>query len=137
MLGHDTASAANNRQTALRLIAEAETALLTPNVVLHDLAQDKTVSGRTAVTTFIRAFFQHAFTDKRIGINTLLADEETVMLSLVVSACQIAPFWGLPNTGRRLNLSLAMICRFQADHIARIELYYDAGTLLRQLGLAL
>jgi hypothetical protein len=30
-----------------------------------------------------------------------------------------------------------MICRFYADQIARIELYYDGGTLLRQLGLAL
>lgn len=129
--------AAHNQQAVLQLIGEGTAVPLTDDVILQDYAQSTTVTGREAVMGFLRAFFHCAFAEMRLEIQTLLADKETATLSLSFSGQQIAPFWGLPCTGRRITLSLVMICRFYADQIARIELYYDGGTLLRQLGLAL
>lgn len=137
MQGEESGAAAINRQSALQLVLETTTAALTRDVILQDFAQDTSIAGRAAVTAFIHTFFHRAFVEKRVTINTLLADQETAALSLLLAGRQSTPFWGLPNTGRYLKLPLVIICRFQADYIARIELYYDAGTLLRQLGLAL
>jgi steroid delta-isomerase-like uncharacterized protein len=129
--------AANNRQMALQLMAGDTAVSLSPTVILQDHAQSTTVTGREAVMAFLHAFFRRAFAGMTLEINTLLADRETATLSLSLSGRQIAPFWGLPCTGRHVTLSLALICRFHDGQIAKIELYYDAGTLLRQLGLAL
>lgn len=133
----EPSEAAQNRQMVMRLMAGETAVSLTDDVILEDFAQSAVITGRTAVAHFINAFFQHAFADVTLKINTLLTDKETATLSLVLSGRQIAPFWGLPCVGRRVALSLAIICRFRAGQIARIEWYYDGGTLLRQLGLAL
>ena len=132
-----TQQATQNRQMTLQLISDATAVSLATNVILQDFAQSTIIEGREAVTAVFHTFFHDAFTEKTLEIHTLLADKETATLSLLLSGQQIAPFWGLPCTGRHITLSLVIICRFHADQIARIELYYDAGTLLRQLGLAL
>lgn len=126
-----------NRNITQQLTADTSALPLADDITLHDFAQSTTITGRQAVLAFIRAFFQHAFADKQLNVDTLLADGQTAALSLSITGRQVAPFWGLPCTGRRVTLSLALICRFHANQISRIELYYDAGTLLRQLGLAL
>ncbi|MCA9933516.1 MAG: ester cyclase [Anaerolineales bacterium] len=132
-----TQEAAHNRQIALQLVDGNTAVPLSPTVILQDHAQSASVSGQEAVATFLHTFFRDAFVEVALEIHTLLADRETATLSLSFSGRQIAPFWGLPCTGRFITLSLAFICRFHARQIVKIELYYDAGTLLRQLGLAL
>lgn len=126
-----------NRNITQQLTADTSALPLADGITLHDFAQSTTITGRQAVLAFIRAFFQHAFADRQLDVDTLLADGQAAALSLSITGRQVAPFWGLPCTGRRVTLSLALICHFHADQIIRIELYYDAGTLLRQLGLAL
>lgn len=129
--------AANNREAVLQLTTDVTAVSFSSNVILKDFAQTTTVTGRVAVTAVLHTLFHTAFTDLVIELNTVVANEETATLSFSLSGRQIKPFWGLPCTGRHMTLSLAIICRFTADQIARIELFYDAGTLLRQLGLAL
>ena len=133
--------AATNRQAAKQLIMEPtaiKTAVsLAPTITLQDFAQSTTVEGREAVIAAFDTFFHTAFAETAVEFNTLLADNQTATLSIVFSGRQVAPFWGLPCTGRQLTLSLAVICHFHGDQISHIKLYYDAGTLLRQLGLAL
>ncbi|GAB4443657.1 MAG: hypothetical protein Kow0031_25940 [Anaerolineae bacterium] len=126
-----------NRRITQQLTIDTSALPLADDIILHDFAQSTTITGRQAVLAFIRAFFQHAFANRQLNVDTLLADGQAAALSLSIAGRQIAPFWGLPCTGRPVTLSLALICHFQAEQITRIELYYDAGTLLRQLGLAL
>ena len=129
--------AATNRQLAKQFIMETTAVSLAPTITLQDFAQSTTVEGREAVIAAFDTFFHTAFAETAVDFNTFLADDKTATLSLRFSGRQVAPFWGLPNTGRQISLSLAIICHFHADKINCIELYYDAGTLLRQLGLAL
>ncbi|MCB9420229.1 MAG: ester cyclase [Ardenticatenaceae bacterium] len=137
MQERQTQTALDNRQAVLRLVTDVTAVPLADDVVLQDFAQSITIAGRRAVTDFICAFFCRAFAEMTLEINTLLADGETATLSLVLAGRHIAPFWGMPCTGRHVTLSLALICRFHAGQIVYIEWYYDGGTLLRQLGLAL
>jgi hypothetical protein len=43
---------------------------------------------------------------------------------------------GLPPTGQEVAIPMALFCQIKAGQIQRATLYYDAGTLLRQLKLA-
>jgi predicted ester cyclase len=44
---------------------------------------------------------------------------------------------GIPPTGREIAVPMALFFWIDAEQIRQVTLYYDAGTLLRQLGLAL
>ena len=44
---------------------------------------------------------------------------------------------GIPPTGRAVAIPMALFCEIERQEIQLASLYYDAGTLLRQLGLAL
>jgi len=131
--------AVTNRQLAKQLITKPTAVLTTlaPAITLQDFAQSTTIEGREAVIAAFHTFFHVAFVETAVDFNTLSADNQTATISLIFSGRQVAPFWGLPNIGRHIMLSFAIIFHFHGDQIAHIKLYYDAGTLLRQLGLAL
>jgi hypothetical protein len=44
---------------------------------------------------------------------------------------------GILPTGREVVVPMALFCWIEAREIRKASLHYDAGTLLRQLGLAL
>lgn len=110
---------------------------LAADVVLEDFAQTAVFVGRTTVFAALHAFFVDGLADAEIIPTALLGDAETAVLACTVHARQSAPFWGLPCTGRHLTLPMVIICHSDVAQVQRIELYYDAGALLRQLGLAL
>lgn len=129
--------ASHNRQTVLQLIRDVTAVSLTHSVILQDVAQATTITGRAAVTAVLHSLFHTAFADQVVEPLTLCANEDTASACLTLSGRQIELFWGLPCTGRYITLSLRLTCRFYSDQIAHIELDYDAETLLRQVGLAL
>jgi hypothetical protein len=46
------------------------------------------------------------------------------------------PSGDIPPTGRAIELPFCEVYRFQGGKISACNLYFDTGTLLRQLGLA-
>jgi predicted ester cyclase len=44
---------------------------------------------------------------------------------------------GLPATGREVALPMIIVCHIAAEKIQQAAMYYDAGSLLRQLGMAI
>lgn len=129
--------AALNRQTVLQLTQDVTAVSFTQTVILQDVAQATTLTGRAAVTAVLHTLFHTAFAEQVVALHTFCAHEETASVRLTLSGRQIEPFWGLPCTGRHITFSLTITCHFIADQIAHIELDYDAEILLRQLGLAL
>ena len=133
----DTSVSAKNRQAALLITQDLTAVPFSQHVIFRDFAQDCLVIGRTAVTAVLHAFFYAAFNHPTITLNSTKSEEDQVQLALTLSGQQIAPFWGLPCTGRTITLDLAIGCCFFGEQITHVDLHYDAGTLLRQLGLAL
>lgn len=133
----DSAVSAKNLQAA-RCIAEDVTAVpFSRYVILQDFAQDSRVMGQAAVTAVLHTFFHSAFHQPVITTKFTIANKDNVSMAMTLSGQQIAPFWGLPCTGREITLLLAIVCQFYGEQITHIDLFYDAGSLLRQLGLAL
>ena len=60
---------------------------------------------------------------------------QTVIVEVMIRGTQLGGWRGLPATGRRVEFPLCGVYTFDAnDRLAGEKIYYDRGTVLRQLG---
>lgn len=109
---------------------------LAEDVILEDQAQGQVFRGRAAVTAVLYAFSQ-GFPNARLEIRSQAQNGTAVFVELVFQGQQHGRFLGIPATGRQVTVAMVIVCQLYQERICRIALFYDAGTLLRQLGLAL
>jgi steroid delta-isomerase-like uncharacterized protein len=112
-------------------------AVLAEDVVLLDQAQERSFVGREAVITFLHSFFNHSFSQTEAKIQAMIVDETEAALVFTFYGRQDGPFVGIPATGQVVVLPMVVYCQIESGQIKQAMLYYNAGTLLRQLGLAL
>ena len=118
-----------------KLVTQPQTAPLCDQVTLIDHAQEAVFEGKSTVTSILTTFFHDSFQGE-CTINNLIANESAAALTITVNGRHHNHFMGIPPTGRVVTLPLALICRLTQDQVCHIALFYDAGSLLRQLGLA-
>ena len=72
---------------------------------------------------------------RRRGCQRRHVTDDAIILEVIIRGPQLGAWRGLPATGRRVELPLCGIYTFDADnHLAGEKIYYDRGTVLRQLG---
>jgi steroid delta-isomerase-like uncharacterized protein len=125
------------RSLTAAFLAAQMTVALAEDVIVHDQAQDRAFTGRAAVQAFLRATFVDGFSDVVLTPQTVVADEQAAALELTFRGRHSGRFMGLPATGRVAIVPMTIVCRIAQGQIHQATLYYDAGALLRQLGLAL
>ena len=60
---------------------------------------------------------------------------EAILVEVMIRGTHLGEWKGLPATGRRVELPLCGVYTFDADdRLAGERIYYDRGTVLRQLG---
>jgi steroid delta-isomerase-like uncharacterized protein len=126
-----------NRQLAEAFVAGRSAVALTEDIVFRDQAQSRSFAGRVAVEAMWRALFADGFAEARVEIHTLIAEESAAALEFTFRGRHRGRFMGIPPTGREVAIPMALFFAIEAGQLRRATLYYDAGTLLRQLGLAL
>jgi steroid delta-isomerase-like uncharacterized protein len=91
--------------------------------------------GRDAV----RDYYEDLLTslpDLHIHITRCLAAEEGVALEVQISGTQLGSWRGLPPTGRPVKFPLCGVFAFDEEgKLAGERIYYDRGSVLRQVGL--
>ena len=110
---------------------------LTEDVVLEDHGQSMVYQGRTAVLPILRAYFVDGFSDGRVTVHTTLANEQTIVIAFLFNGRHDGTFLGIPATGREVTVPMILLGHINQQQIQHLTLYYDAGTILRQLDLAL
>jgi steroid delta-isomerase-like uncharacterized protein len=86
----------------------------------------------------VRHFYQQlmsALPDLQIEVQRQYVSEEAVIVEVIISGTHQGAWRGLPATGRRVEFPLCGIYTFDAHNkLAGEKIYYDRGTVLRQLG---
>jgi steroid delta-isomerase-like uncharacterized protein len=86
----------------------------------------------------VRAYYatsRGAFPDQRNEIHTLRHADDAVVVELDLLGTHLGTFAGFEPTGRTFRCRMAAIFEFAGDRIVCERVYFDAATLLRQLGL--
>jgi len=91
-------------------------------------------SGRDGVRLFYEQLMR-ALPDLEIAVQRRHMAEEAVLVEVVVRGTHLGGWRGLPATGRRVEFPLCGVYTFDADdRLAGERIYYDRGSVLRQLG---
>lgn len=93
--------------------------------------------GEAAVRGYFAAT-REAFPDQRNRLTALYHGVDAVMVEMVLEGTHTGRLRGLPPTGRAFSCQMSATFVFDpgGDRIICERVYFDAGTILRQLGLA-
>jgi len=90
--------------------------------------------GRDGVRRFYEQIMK-ALPDLQIEVQRRHVTDDAILLEVVICGTHLGRWRGLPPTGRRVEFPLCGIYTFDAeDRLAGEKIYYDRGTVLRQLG---
>ena len=87
----------------------------------------------------VMAYFEEtrtAFPDQRNELLALHHTEDAVIVEAMLYGTHDGPYRGLPPTGRKFEMRFCAVFEFEADRLVCERVYFDAGTVLRQLGIA-
>lgn len=74
-----------------------------------------------------------AFPDQRNVIHTLRHTDDAVVVEFDLLGTHSGDFLGVAPTGKTFRARMAAIFEFDGDYITCERIYFDAGTILRQL----
>jgi len=90
--------------------------------------------GRNGVRQFYEQLMR-ALPDLEIEVRRRHVADDAVLVEVIVRGTHLGSWRGLPATRRRIEFPLCGIYTFDAeDRLAGERIYYDRGTVLRQLG---
>ena len=77
-----------------------------------------------------------AFPDQRNELIALHHSDDAVIVEANLYGTHLGPYRGLPPTGREFQMRFCALFLFDEDRLVCERVYFDAGTVLRQLGIA-
>ena len=86
----------------------------------------------------VRLFYEQlmkALPDLEIEVQHQHVTEDAILVEVMIRGTHLGGWRGLPATGRRIEFPLCGVYTFDPDdRLAGEKIYYDRGTVLRQLG---
>ncbi len=86
----------------------------------------------------VRAFYEQlmsALPDLEIEVQRRHVTDDAIVVEVIIRGTHLGSWRGLPATGRRIEFPLCGLYTFDSeDRLAGERIYYDRGTVLRQLG---
>jgi len=90
--------------------------------------------GRNGVRLFYEQLMK-ALPDLEIEVQRRHVTDDAILVEVMIRGTHLGRWRGLPATGRRVEFPLCGVYTFDDDdHLAGEKIYYDRGTVLRQLG---
>jgi predicted ester cyclase len=103
------------------------------NVVDHDPAPGQ-AAGIEGIVQFWSGFFA-AFPDLSIDLESLVADDDSVVVTLTVTGTHSGPLMGIEPTGRRMSVRGIQVGRFEDGMLVERWGSTDQLGMLQQLGI--
>jgi steroid delta-isomerase-like uncharacterized protein len=95
---------------------------------------DDHYTGQNGVREFYTQLMK-ALPDLEIDVKRRHVSDDAILLEVIIRGTHLGAWRGLQATGRRLEFPLCGVYTFDAaDRLAGERIYYDRGTVLRQLG---
>jgi steroid delta-isomerase-like uncharacterized protein len=77
-----------------------------------------------------------AFPDQRNELIALHHSDDSVIVEAMLYGTHLGSFRGLPPTGRKFEMRIAAFFLFEEDRLTCERVYFDPGSIQRQLGIA-
>lgn len=96
------------------------------------VASGRILDGADAVRAYLDDR-RHSFPDQRFEVICHHHSDNAVVSEHWMTGTHLGDLHGVEPTGRRFRARMAAIFEFEGEHMVNQRLYYDAGTIARQL----
>lgn len=96
------------------------------------IATGEVYDGAEAVAEYY-ATSRATFPDQRNEVRALRHTDDAVVVEFDLLGTHLGPLRGIPPTGRSFRCPMVALFLFESDRIVCERVYFDAGTILRQL----
>lgn len=111
--------------------------LVTKDVKWSNVAFDRDFTGHPGYREFHNTWLT-AMPDHRFEIVNLVSDDQLVVVEMIARGTHTGPLAApqgtIPASQKKLTLKVCELFRLEDGLIAESRMYFDSGTLLRQLG---
>jgi steroid delta-isomerase-like uncharacterized protein len=105
------------------------------NARYDDEAWGEHYKDRAGVRLFYEQLMQ-ALPDLQIEVQRQHVTDDAILVEVMIRGTHLGGWRGLPATGRRVEFPLCGVYTFDSgNRLAGEKIYYDRGTVLRQLGI--
>jgi len=125
---------AGSLEVFLAFIVDHDPAYYAEDATFQIMADPEPLEGREAIAGLFGALYGGSFTDTHVEIRSVLADGPRVVLEFVYNGTNTGEFMGLPATGERVSVPIMGIYEIEGESIMHGRIYFDMGTMMRQLG---
>jgi steroid delta-isomerase-like uncharacterized protein len=118
----------------LAFIVDHDAAYYAEDAEFQIMADPEPLRGREAIAGLMASLYGGSFTDTHVEVRSLVADGPRVVLEFVYNGTNTGEFMGLPPTGQRVSVPILGIYEVAGTYITEGRIYFDMGTMMRQLG---
>jgi steroid delta-isomerase-like uncharacterized protein len=106
----------------------------TEDITWHNVAMGETYHGRAEVGAFLSELFR-GLPDLSLEVTLRLPRGRYVAEEYVIRGTHLGSVFGLPPTGRRLEIQAMSMVELANGKLKEDHFYYDSASVLRQMGL--
>jgi steroid delta-isomerase-like uncharacterized protein len=104
------------------------------DIIWRNVAMQETYNGKAEV----RAFLEHLFSalpDLELDVTLRTARGKYVAEEYYIRGTHLGEFFGIPPTGRRVEIPAMSMVEMRDGKLKEDHFYYDAATVMRQMGI--
>jgi steroid delta-isomerase-like uncharacterized protein len=103
------------------------------DIVWRNVAMDEVYDGKDAVRAFLKRLYT-AMPDLQLDVTKRLPRGHYVAEEYVIRGTHLGSMFGLPPTGRRLELKFMSMVEFRDGKLKEDHFYFDVASTMRQMG---
>lgn len=103
------------------------------DVVWRNVAMGEVYDGKDAVRSFLQRLYT-ALPDLELDVTLRLPRGKYVAEEYVIRGTHLGPMFGLPPTGRRLELPFTSMVELRDGKLKEDHFYFDVASAMRQMG---
>ncbi len=127
-------SAEDNLKIVQSYLANHDPRYMAEGATFRDYTQAEPVRGRKAIGEMLDTLYHTAFSEAVAETRHVFADDTSVVLEFMFRGVNTGPLGDMPPTGKRVEVPMCAVYEVEGGQIVRGHLYYDSGTMARQLG---
>jgi steroid delta-isomerase-like uncharacterized protein len=104
------------------------------DIVWRNVAMQETYHGKEEVRKFLEHLFG-ALPDLELDVTLRTARGKYVAEEYVIRGTHLGEFFGIPPTGKRLEIPAMSMVELRDGKLKEDHFYYDAASVLRQMGI--
>jgi steroid delta-isomerase-like uncharacterized protein len=124
-----------NLEIVQRFLDKGELNAMAEDAVFQDFTQSEPIIGNKAISESIFRHYNIQFHEADAEMINIVTGKTSVVMEFIFRGVHKGELHGIPPTGKEVEIPMCVIYDVEGGIITKGRLYYDAATMLRQMGI--